>query len=485
MTEIDPQALRELDAACRLRFAVFYRRCFQTLNPGTPFEDAWSIDAMAHYAEKVIRGEIHRGIVNMPPRYGKSLMFNVALCAFVLGHDPRKRIFCISYAGPLSSEHAAQFKAIVESTWYQRVFPRMKIKRMVDDQIYTTKSGYRRWTSVYGSMTGMGGDLFIVDDPIKPIDCLSQIKRDAANKWFSETLLTRLDNKAIGIILLVMQRLHTDDLTGYLLRNSERRWTHLNLPAIAEVPQDVEIGRGKVYLRKVGDVLHPARESAGTLDMQRQDMGTSVFSAQYQQRPIPIGGALLLWEWFQYFTELPERNETSYVLQSWDTASKQGLLNSYSVCTSWLVHENKYYLLHVLRKRMTFPQIVAAAESLAGEFKPRYILIEDASSGTGLAQTIKLKYPSAVRLVKPELNKDIRLFLQQAKFEQGRVLFPKDAPWLQLFLEELLSFPESMHSDQVDSVSQALAFKKPFEYSEATIRGLESLFNGFAFSRFV
>ena len=250
-------------------------------------------------------------------------------------------------------------------------------------------------------MTGMGGDLFVVDDPIKPVDCLSQVKRDAVNKWFRETVLTRLDNKAIGIILVVMQRLHTDDLSGYLLRNSEGRWAHLNLPAVAEMPQNVEIGTGEIHQRKVGDVLHPARESAETLDIQRQDMGSSIFSAHYQQRPIPIGGALLLAEWFQYFTELPERDETSYVLQSWDTASKQGLLNSYSVCTTWLVHQNNYYLLHVLRKRMTFPQLVAAAEDLAREFRPRYILIEDASSGTGLAQTIKGKFPSAVRLVKP------------------------------------------------------------------------------------
>jgi len=485
MTVIDAQALREFDAACRLRFDVFYHRCFLTLNPGAIFEDAWSIDAMAHFAEQVIRGELRRGIVNMPPRYGKSLMFNVALCAFVLGHDPRKRIFCISYAGPLSSEHAAQFKAIVQSAWYQRVFPRMKIKRIVDDEVYTTKRGFRKWTSVLGSMTGMGGDLFVVDDPIKPVDCLSPVKRDAVNQWFSNTLLTRLDNKETGIILVVMQRLHIDDLSGYLLRTSEGRWVHLNLPAIAEMPENVEIGRGQIHRRKVGDVLHPARESAETLERQRYDMGLSVFSAHYQQRPIPVGGALLLSEWFQLFTELPERDENSYVLQSWDTASKQGLLNSYSVCTTWLVHLEKYYLLHVLRKRMTFPQLVAAVESLAQEFSPRDILIEDASSGTGLAQTIKGKYPSAVCLVKAELNKDIRLFLQQAKFEQGRVLFPKDASWLQLFLEELLSFPESMHSDQVDSVSQALAFEAPFRYSAASVRGLESLINGFAFTRFM
>ena len=219
---------------------------------------------------------MRRGIVNMPPRHGKSQMFNVALCAFILGHDPRKRIFCVSYAGPLSSEHAAQFRAIVESAWYQRLFPRMRIKRIVDDEVYTTKRGFRRWTSVMGSMTGMGGDLFIVDDPIKPVDCLSQVKRDGVNQWFSNTLLSRLDHKETGIILVVMQRLHMDDLSGYLLRNSDG-WTHLNLPAIAEMPQDIELGAGRMHRREVGDVLNPARESRETLERQRQEMGSAVF----------------------------------------------------------------------------------------------------------------------------------------------------------------------------------------------------------------
>ncbi|MDP2410277.1 MAG: phage terminase large subunit [Pseudolabrys sp.] len=482
MTAFDDEALREYDAACRLRFAIFFQRCFLMLNPGAIFEDNWSIDAMAAFAEQIINGDVRRGIVNIPPRHGKSQMFNVALCAFILGHDPRKRIFCISYAGPLSSEHANMFRAIVESAWYQRLFPRMKIKRIVDDEIYTTKRGYRRWTSVMGSMTGMGGDLFIVDDPIKPVDCLSQVKRDAVNQWFSNTLLSRLDNKETGAILVVMQRLHMDDLSGFLLRNSDD-WSHLNLPAVAEIPQDVPIGGGRVHRREVGDVLHPARESRETLDRQRQDMGSAIYSAHYQQRPIPLGGALLLSEWFQYYTTLPERDETTYVIQSWDTASKQGLLNSYSVCTTWLVHHETYYLIHVMRKRMTFPELVAAAQTLAQEYRPRHILIEDASTGAGLAQSIKSSHTMEVRLVTPEHNKDIRLFLQQPKFEQGRVYFPKYASWLRLFLEEMLSFPESTHTDQVDSVSQALAFDAPGGYSAESIRGLESLVNGMYMGR--
>ena len=476
------EGLRVLDAALRQDFHMFLWRCFVTLNPGAILLDNWHIEAMAALAMQIYRGEVRRGIVNMPPRYLKSLTFNVALTAFILGHDPRKRIFCISYGADLSSEHAAQFRAIVESEWYQRIFPRMRIKRVADNEIFTTKRGYRRWTSVLGSMTGMGGDMFIIDDPIKPVDALSQVKREAVNHWFSNTLLSRLDNKETGIILVVMQRVHQDDLSGYLLRNSEG-WVHFNLPAIAEMPQSIDLGDGRIHHREIGDILHPKLESPATLERHRLEMGSAVFSAHYQQRPIPLGGALLLSEWFEFYSELPERDETSYVIQSWDTAAKQGLLNSFSVCTTWLVHQKKYYLLHVWRRRMTFPQLVEAAEALADKFKPRYILIEDASSGSGLADTIKGKYASAVRLIKSEHDKQMRLYLQQAKFEQRRVLFPNEAPWLRIFLEELLSFPECTHSDQVDSVSQALAFEAPSGYTAESIRGMEQLVYGLAMGR--
>jgi predicted phage terminase large subunit-like protein len=480
---MDALALRELDAALRLRFDLFLMRCFLTINPGAIFMDNWHIDSMAHQVERIMAGELRRLIVNMPPRNLKSLAFNVAFSAFMLGHNPRKRIFCISYGGELAAEHSAQFKAIVQSDWYRRVFPRMRIKRIVDDEVYTTERGFRRWTSVLGAMTGMGGDIFIVDDPIKPVDALSDVKREAVNQWYINTLLSRLDNKETGIILVVMQRVHQDDLPGYLLRDSEDCYEHLELAAIAEVPQCVPLGRGRYYNRQVGEALHPAFESLETLQMQRREMGSIVFSAHYQQRPVPQGGALLQSEWFRFYTELPDRERGSYIIQSWDTAAKQGLLNSFSVCTTWLVNGRDHYLLDVFRQRMTYLALRDMAIALAERYKPRKILIEDAMTGAALAEEVRRKFPSAVKLIKPEGDKQVRLYLQQAKFEQGRVWFPKEAPWLRTFLEELLSFPESRHSDQVDSVSQALAFKPNYDWSEESLEGLERFVNGLAFAR--
>lgn len=469
--------IRELDAALRLRFNLFLWRCCLTVNPGAIFMDNWHIDAMSYQAERIVKGELRRLIVNMPPRNLKSLAFNVALAAFLLGHDPRKRIFCISYGGELSAEHAAQFRAIVQSEWYQRIFPRMRIKRIVDDEIFTTERGFRRWTSVLGSMTGMGGDVFIIDDPIKPVDALSDVKREAVNQWYSNTLLSRLDNKETGIIVVVMQRVHQDDLSGYLLRDSEDVYEHLELPAIAEIPQSVAIGRGRYHDRKVGDALHPAFESLEALNLMRREMGSSLFSAQYQQRPIPQGGALLQSEWFRYYGELPERQKDSYILQSWDTAPKQGLLNSFSVCTTWMVQGHDYYLIDVVRQKLTYPALRDMAIALAERYKPRHILIEDALTGMALADEMGNKFSMTVKRIKPQGDKQVRLYVQQAKFEQGRVWFPKEAPWLRIFLEELLSFPESRHTDQVDSVSQALAYQGS-GYNLDNLANLSSLVEG-------
>jgi predicted phage terminase large subunit-like protein len=454
--------LEDLDAALRLRFDMFLMMVHYTVNPGKPYLDNWHIDAMVFRANEIMRGNVKRLIVNVPPRNLKTLTFNVALSAFMLGHDPRLRIFCISYGERLAEDHAALFRKVIESDWYQRMFPAMRIRRMANHEFFTTQGGFRRWTSISGAITGMGGDVFIIDDPLKPEDAMSDVKRTAVNHWFGGTLLSRLDNKDKGIIIVAMQRLHLDDLTGYLIRETVG-WDHLELPAIAITAQEIPIGKGRSYTRKVGEVLHPAFESESALKLQRDSMGPVQFSAQYQQRPVPIEGSLLDPDWFCYYDELPEPNEKSFIIQSWDTASKDGLASSYSVCTTWLIQSGNFYLKHICRMKLNFPALRDMALSLAAEHKPRYILIEDASTGPALAAELNTVRPAIIQLVKPDQDKRVRLFTQQAMFTAGRVWFPRQAPWLRVFLEELLSFPEGVYSDQVDSLSQALAFKGGYD----------------------
>src|SRR4051794_1903656 len=263
---------------------AFLHRCFLMLNPGTPFMRNWHIAAILYRLEQIRNGEINRLIINLPPRYLKSIICSVAFPAFMLGHDPSYRIICLSYGADLSTKHAADFRAIVQSSWYRGAFPKLKVSRTADSDVFTTKRGYRRTTSVGGALTGLGGNLFIIDDSQKPVDAQSQPLRDSVNAWFSNTLMSRLDNKQSGAIVVVMQRLHLNDLTGYLTENSDG-WTVLNLAAIAEEDEDVPIGDQQTHHREAGEALHPERDSLAAWEKVRKENGSEVFAAQYQQNP--------------------------------------------------------------------------------------------------------------------------------------------------------------------------------------------------------
>jgi predicted phage terminase large subunit-like protein len=448
-----------LDALLRSDFRRFLHRCMLTLNPGASFLPNAHIDAIAYLLERVRSGEVTRAIINLPPRYLKSIMVSVAFPAYSLGHNPGLKIFGISYGSELSAKHAADFRAIVQSSWYRRLFPSMRIQRAAESDVFTTRRGFRRSTSVNSALTGLGGDIFIVDDPQKATDAQSEPLRNSVTQWFSNTLRSRLDNKARGVIIVVMQRVHLQDLTGYLTENSDE-WTVLCLPAIAEVDEQIPIGPGKFYHRLAGEALHPAHEPLTTLENLRRELGSEIFAAQYQQSPVPPGGAMIRRQWLRYYDVRPERTHRTKLIMSWDCAAKEGAQNSYSVCTTWLIVDKRdYYLLEVTRGRFDYPRLRQTAITLAERFDPTAIVIEDASTGIALAQELKEAGRFRIRPVPVDRDKVTRLYVQAAKFEAGQVLFPRGAPFLPELEAELLTFPQGKHDDQVDSISQALAFK--------------------------
>jgi predicted phage terminase large subunit-like protein len=452
---------RFIDAILREEFPLFLRRCLHTINPGTRFLPNWHIDAIAHELDRVRRGDVTRLIINMPPRNLKSITASVAFPAFLLGHDPRRKIFGISYGMDLAAKHASDFRSVVQSDWYGRVFPRARIRRISDPDVFMTAGGFRRATSTGAALTGLGGDMFIIDDPLKPVDALSEPLRNQVNQWFSNTLVSRLDNKATGAIIVVMQRVHLHDLTGHLLEHGSD-WTVLSLPAIAEADEQIAIAPGQTHLRRAGEAIHPEHEPLEVLQKLRRDVGSEIFAAQYQQSPVPPGGAMIKRETLRYYETPPERTYKAKVIQSWDTAAKAGTQNDWSVGTTWLVLDNQYYLLDLTRGRYEYPKLRDAVLALAKRFEPNTILIEDASTGTALAQELRQMGGFVVKLIPVERDKTTRLYLQQAKLEAGQVFFPKNAPYLLELERELLSFPRGKNDDQVDSISQALAWKPKY-----------------------
>lgn len=464
-----------LDALLRSDLSAFVQRSVQTVAPGTDYQHNWHIDAMAHHLSQCLEGRIRRLIVTLPPRNLKSICGSVAFPAFALGRDPTRRIICASYGNELTAKLARDCRGVMETEWYQRIFPATRInpKKSAELDFETTRQGYRFGTSVGGALTGRGGSLIIIDDPIKPGDAMSEPRRNTVKEWYDSTLFSRLDDKRNDVIVILMQRVHVDDLVGHVLEKGGG-WVHLDLPAIAEEEQAIEIGPGETYRRRIGDVLHPEREPRRVLDEIRRQMGTATFNAQYQQRPVPLEGNLVKWDWFRTYHHLPAIGPDGRFVQSWDTASKAGELNDYSVCTTWLMKGDEFYLLDVLRERLDYPALKKRVVEMAKTRSVHTILIEDKGSGIQLAQEIRRSQTGAsIIRIEPEADKVTRMSNQSAKIEGGQVYLPRDAPWMADFKAEMLAFPNARHDDQVDSVSQFLGWidwrRRRMSYSSRSV----------------
>ena len=299
IVDVPPHLRRHLlDRFQREDFEAFVHRAFCVVTPGQDYAHNWHISAIAHALDKVRRGESKRLIIAMPPRYLKSLCVSIAFPAFLLGHDPSLRIIAASYADSLAVAHSNDFRRLVQSKEYKRLFPqnavstrlrtpRARCARQSAASAWLRPSAVRLPGVVGSSLSG--GQLIIVDDPIKPDDAASDLARRRVIDWYEKTLTSRLDNKSEGAIILVMQRLHVDDLAGHLLEAGG--WDYLGLPAIAEIEEEIPLPRGRVHIRRPGELLFPARESQAVLDQLKREMGTQAFSAQYQQQPVPSAAA--------------------------------------------------------------------------------------------------------------------------------------------------------------------------------------------------
>lgn len=449
--------LIDLDVILRTDLTSFVRKVFTTVSPNDTFKPNWHIEAITHELARCHARDSKRLLITQPPRSLKSICTSVAFVAWALGHDPSLRFICVSYSEGLSIELARQFQMVIDSEWYHRTFPGMRLKKNTRSEHITTRGGGRIALSVGGSITGRGADFIIIDDPLKAEDGASEVARTNVIGWYEGTLSTRLNDKERGVIIVVMQRLHQDDLAGYLMERGG--WHHLNLPAIAIEDQSVVIGPNTIHTRKQGDVLHPERESRATLERIKAELGSFQFSAQYQQSPVPREGNLIHRNWFKVYDTAPEQEPGVQIVQSWDIATSTGERNNYSACTTWAMKQKTYYLLHVWRDRLEYPDLRRFIIAHALEFGAETVLIEKAGPGHQLLQDLKRDITPSFPLpigITPEGDKVLRMEAQTPRIEAGHVLVPKDAPWLATFMEELLAFPRGKYDDQVDSVSQFL-----------------------------
>ena len=238
----------EYEALLRQDFATFATRCFHDLNPQTELAMNWHLERIAAKLTAVREGKIRRLIINLPPRYLKSLMASIAFPAWCLGHDSSAQFLSVCYGQDLADKLARDCRSIMVSPWYRQIFPtRLAAHRQAVQEFITTRQGYRLATSTGGVLTGRGADIILIDDPLKPEEALSAAQRQTTNEWYDHTLYSRLNDKRSGAIVIIMQRLHEDDLVGHVL--AQEPWEVLRFPAIAEADEVHEIETIQAYRR--------------------------------------------------------------------------------------------------------------------------------------------------------------------------------------------------------------------------------------------
>jgi predicted phage terminase large subunit-like protein len=445
--------LRTLLAEDLMAFTEF---AFGVVRPEIPFKPNWHLEALTYKLAQVARGEVLRLIITLPPRNLKSLCASVALPAWFLGHNPSERVVAVSYADFLSRALANDFRRLVNDPFYQTVFPGMRLARDSDREITTTKRGKRIATSIDGTLTGLGGNLIIIDDPLKPGDAMSEVVRERVIEWYRSTLLTRGDDKTRTRIVVVMQRVHHDDLVGYL--QEQGGFEVLNLPAIAQSTQTYDLGGGRTYTRQQDELLHPTHEPAEILMELKRAMGPIAFSAQYQQSPIPPGGTIIKKKWLKTYAEWPRWQDGDRIVLSWDIAMSEMETADYAACVVLLVRKELFFVLDVVRGRFPFDALKAKIIQLKKQdYQVSTLLIEESPISVGLIQSLREQSINVVTY-NPETDKKSRVIAQNDLFAGGSVRIPESAPWKEEFVAELLAFPGGRHDDQVDALTQGMAW---------------------------
>jgi len=440
-------------ALLRQDFGFFLRFAYREVAGDGDYAHNWHIDAIIHQLERVRTGQNLRLIVTMPPRHLKSLTISAAWTAWLLGHNPALRLITVSYSYDLAEKLARDCLHIIDSAWFKLAFPNFRLSKRSVLDFETTDGGGRLSTSLGGVLTGRGADYVIIDDPMKADDALSEAARATATTWLFNTLMSRLNDQRVGAIIMVMQRLHEADMAGEALVRGG--WHELRLPAIAEIDERVPVGGNRSYQRRRGCALHPARQPLDVLQRIRAE-DSRVFAAQYQQTPVPMEGNYVQPSWFTYYDEPPEGG---IILQSWDTASKDGVTHDFSVGITACLYQGRFHILDVFRERLNFHALRMRVIASCRRFNVQRLLIEDAASGTQLIDMLRtMPANGVVRPIPctPNADKRTRFAAQASRIEAGDVLLPRNAPWLAEFVTEIAGFPNARYDDQADALAQLL-----------------------------
>jgi predicted phage terminase large subunit-like protein len=443
----------------RRSFAEFIKQAWVHVEPSVDLLWNWHIDAIADHLQAVAEGKIKRLIINIPFRCSKSTLCSTLFPAWCWLNTPSKKIITTSYDEALALRDAWSMRALVNTDWYKSLFKDNKFQ-LADDQAQkryfaNTQGGHRLARGITSGATGHTAELLIADDPMNAKKATSEIERNTVIDSFQNQFMTRLSPPGQGGVVIVMQRLHHQDLSGIYLEDDT--WDKLIIPMTWDGNQ-----RSKTKLdwkdprTEEGELMFPQYFTPEAIEGYKTN-GSQFIASQLQQHPVAAEGSIIKNEWIREYKELPAVKKYSW---SWDTAFKTGQKNDYSVGTLWAECEDGYYLVDMIRKKLEYTALKQLISSAYQEKPASEVVVEDKATGQSLVQDLKRFTQLPVIPVIPGRDmpgsKEERLEIVAGLFEAGKVLIPEKASWKLSFIQEITEFGYQPHDDIVDSVTQYL-----------------------------
>lgn len=448
--------------AYRRSLTEFVRKAWCIVEPDRVYSHNWHLDVLAGLLQQVSEGKINRLFINVPPGTMKSLMVSVMWPAWEWATHPELRLLTASYSDHLTVRDNLKMRDIITSDWYKGLFGLTLVEDQNAKTLYkNAKGGLRVATSVGGKGTGEHPDRIIIDDPLTADQARSEVERGAVNDWFDQTISTRGVTRNTAIIV-IMQRLHEDDLSGHLIERGG--WMHLCLP----MRYEGKSGKVDVLDHRVteGELLWPGLFTEKIVKQLELDLGPYGTAGQLQQRPAPIGGGLFKREWFKLVDVAPAIARRA---RGWDTAGTEGG-GDWTVGVRIAEANGIFYVEDVQREQLGpagVDSLMKLTAQLDGKFISQREEKEGGSSGKAvIAARIKTLVGYDYAGVAISGDKVTRAKPYRAQVEAGNVCLVK-APWNEKYIEELCLFPNGRHDDQVDGSSCAfnavLLEPKPIE----------------------
>lgn len=439
----------------------FFKQAWEILEPANILKPNWHLELLCEYLMKVGDGTIRKLLINMPPRNGKSGLVTITFPVWLWTRRPSMRFIFCSYSASLSTKHSLDRRRLIESQWFREKWG--GIVKLSEDQnqkheYENTARGHMISTSVGGTLTGKGGDIIIEDDMLNSNDADSLAARTHSQSMHKNVLPTRLDDPMTGSRILVEQRTHPEDVSGYILKH-EKDWDYLCLPMEAiENMRIVFPISGKVVERPQDSLLNPLHYGPNEVKSLKNQMGSRSYAAQCQQNPTSELGNILKRHWWKSWHTLPPGFDI--VIHSWDMTFKETKTGSYVCGQIWGKRSANYYLIDQVRARMDFNDSMKSLELMAAKY-PMALgkLVEGKANGPAIISTLKNKISGIIE-VNPIGTKAARAQNISPIVEAGNVHLPavETHPWVADYIEECAAFKgvSSERNDQVDAMTQAI-----------------------------